>query len=108
MLWMMGFLILLLVILSVLNWRLIHQHQHLINEANAQIELQTQVDALELNLQKTLEIMQDLAKKMQVQQDVLDLTALKLNQVEQHNVDLVGLVSDLVSLKESQRMIKKL
>ncbi|WP_081405963.1 hypothetical protein [Acinetobacter sp. TGL-Y2] len=108
MLWIMGFLILLLVILSVLNWRLIHQHQHLLNEANAQIELQTQVDALELNLQKTLEIMQDLAKKMQLQQEVLDLTALKLNQVEQQNADLVGLVSDLVGLKESQRMIKKL
>lgn len=105
MLWMMGFLILLLVILSVLNWRLIHQHRQSLNEANAQIELQTQVDALELNLQKTLEIMQDLAKKMQVQQQVLDVTALKLNQVEQQNADLVGLVSDLVGLKESQRRI---
>lgn len=106
MLLVIGFLILLLMALSVLNWRLIHQQS--LKEANIQTELQTQVDALELNLQKTLQIMQDLARKMQVQQEILDITALKLNQVEKQNADLVELVSDLVGLNESQSIINKL
>ncbi len=45
---------------------------------------------LEENLKKTLEIMQDLAKKMHVQQEVIDKTTTKLNQVESQNAELVG------------------
>lgn len=62
--------------------------------------LEQQVVNLEENLKKTLEIMQDLAKKMHVQQEVLDQTTAKLNQVELQNVELVSLLTKVVQPKE--------
>jgi hypothetical protein len=47
-------------------------------------------------LKKTLEIMQDLAKKMHLQQEVLDQTTAKLQQVELQNAELVSLLTKVV------------
>ena len=57
------------------------------------------MQSLELNLQKTLEIMQDLAKKMNVQQEVLDINAQKLKQVETQNSELMSLLAKVVNPK---------
>ena len=62
-------------------------------------QLKNKVESLELNLQKTLEIMQDLARKMNVQQEVLDINAQKLKQVETQNVELVSLLAKVVNPK---------
>lgn len=93
----------LIIAVLVMFFLLIKKQQHAVIDEQLIVNLEQKVDALELNLQKTLEIMQGFAKKMQVQQEVQDVTALKLQQVENQNADLVALVSDLVTLKESKR-----
>lgn len=64
-----------------------------------QVHLENKILNLEENLKKTLEIMQDLAKKMHVQQEVLDQTSLKLQQVELQNAELVTLIAQVVAPK---------
>ncbi|MFW1752945.1 hypothetical protein [Acinetobacter wanghuae] len=63
-------------------------------------QLEQNVLNLEENLKKTLEIMQDLAKKMHVQQEVLDQTTQKLQQVELQNAELVALIAQAVDGKK--------
>ena len=53
---------------------------------------ETKIAAQEYHLKKTLEIMQDLAKKMHIQQEVLDQTTARLNQVEFQNAELVRIL----------------
>lgn len=53
---------------------------------------ETKIAAQEDHLKKTLEIMQDLAKKMHIQQEVLDQTTARLNQVEFQNAELVRIL----------------
>ena len=50
----------------------------------------------EENLKKTLEIMQDLAKKMHVQQEVIEQTTSKLQKVELQNAELVSILAKAV------------
>ena len=73
------------------------QHQNV--DALVIEQLENKVQSLELNLQKTLEIMQDLAKKMNVQQEVLDINAQKLKQVETQNSELMSLLAKVVNPK---------
>ena len=47
---------------------------------------------LELHLKKGLEIMQDMAKKMHVQQEVLDKTIANVAALEKQNAELVGVL----------------
>ncbi|RKG31083.1 hypothetical protein [Acinetobacter tianfuensis] len=65
-----------------------------------QAQLEQKVLNLEENLKKTLEIMQDLAKKMHTQQEVLDQTTHKLQQVELQNAELVTLMTKIVTPKD--------
>jgi len=60
------------------------------------VPVEEKIVHLEENLKKTLEIMQDLAKKMHVQQEVLDQTTAKLHQVELQNAELVSLLTKVV------------
>ena len=46
------------------------------------------------HLKRTLEIMQDLAKKMHIQQEVLDRTTVKLSQIELQNAELVQILQN--------------
>jgi len=64
-----------------------------------QVHLENKILNLEENLKKTLEIMQDLAKKMHVKQEVLDQTSHKLQQVELQNAELVTLIAQVVAPK---------
>lgn len=50
--------------------------------------------AQEDHLKRTLEIMQDLAKKMHIQQEVLDRTTVKLSQIELQNAELVQILQN--------------
>ena len=55
-----------------------------------EVEITTQkTQSQEQNLKQTLEIMQELAKKMHVQQEVLDNTSNRLTQVEFQNAELI-------------------
>lgn len=64
------------------------------NRALAEVvEIKTQkIQSQEQHLKQTLEIMQDLAKKMHVQQEVLDNTSNRLTQVEFQNAELIKIL----------------
>ena len=91
--------IVLVVAVAIMFWMLIKKKQHQNVDALVIQQLENKVESLELNLQKTLEIMQDLARKMNVQQEVLDINAQKLKQVETQNVELVSLLAKVVNPK---------
>ncbi|MFV5491135.1 hypothetical protein [Acinetobacter sp. ASP199] len=98
MLLMWGFITLLTLAVIFLIWLQFNQA-----ETGSELEgvaVEQKVANLEDNLKKTLEIMQDLAKKMHVQQEVLDQTTTKLKQVELQNAELVGLLAQVVDQKK--------
>ncbi len=92
-------MIVLVVAVAIMFWMLMKKQQHQNVDALVIQQLENKVESLELNLQKTLEIMQDLARKMNVQQEVLDINAQKLKQVETQNVELVSLLAKVVNPK---------
>ncbi len=92
-------MIVLVVAVAIMFWMLMKKQQHQNVDALDIQQLENKVESLELNLQKTLEIMQDLARKMNVQQEVLDINAQKLKQVETQNVELVSLLAKVVNPK---------
>ena len=92
-----GFILLLAVAVIFLVWFQFKQQGESSNQdVEYQQHLEQKVAHLEENLKKTLEIMQDLAKKMHVQQEVLDQTTAKLQQVELQNAELVSLLTKVV------------
>ena len=91
--------IVLVVAVTIMFWILMKKQQHQNVDALVIQQLENKVESLELNLQKTLEIMQDLARKMNVQQEVLDINAQKIKQVETQNVELVSLLAKVVNPK---------
>ena len=92
-------MIVLVVAVAIMFWMLMKKQQYQNVDALVIQQLENKVESLELNLQKTLEIMQDLARKMNVQQEVLDINAQKLKQVETQNVELVSLLAKVVNPK---------
>ena len=87
-----GFIFLLSLAVMFLIW-LQFKNQEDNAEVAANIHLEEKIVHLEENLRKTLEIMQDLAKKMHLQQEMLDKTTVKLSQIELKNAELVGLLA---------------
>ncbi len=59
-------------------------------------QLEEKVVHLELHLKKSWEIMQDLAKKMHVQQEVLDRTVANIAALEKQNVELENVLEIVV------------
>ena len=57
------------------------------------------INAQEQHLKQTLQIMQDLAKKMHVQQEVIDKTTARMAQVELQNAELIRLLQQNLSSK---------
>lgn len=91
-----GFILLLAVAVIFLIW---FQFKNQADKADPSVEqnqLQEKVHHLEENLKKTLEIMQDLAKKMHVQQEVIEQTTSKLQKVELQNAELVSILAKAV------------
>lgn len=72
----------LIVAVVVMFWMLIKKQQNTVIDTQSISNLEHQVKSLELNLQKTLLVVQDLAKTMHVQQQALDQVQLKLNQFD--------------------------
>ena len=95
-----GVVFLLVAAVVFLIWLQFKNQQETVMDNTQLLHVQQQVTHLEENLKKTLEIMQDLAKKMHVQQEVLDQTTQKLNQVELQNVELVSLLTQVVKNKD--------
>lgn len=90
-----GFLIVLLMAVAFLFW-----FQFKTSNVQSQdiyvAQLEEKVVHLELHLKKSLEIMQDLAKKMHVQQEVLDRTVANIDALEKQNVELVNVLEIVV------------
>ncbi|MEG0344135.1 MAG: hypothetical protein RR633_18270 [Acinetobacter sp.] len=57
------------------------------------------INSQEEHLKQTLQIMQDLAKKMHVQQEVIDKTTSRMAQVEIQNAELIRLLQQNFSGK---------
>ncbi|KGT48008.1 MULTISPECIES: hypothetical protein [Acinetobacter] len=98
MLLMWGFITLLTLAVIFLIWLQFNRVE--IGPESDGVAVEQKVANLEDNLKKTLEIMQDLAKKMHVQQEVLDQTSAKLKQVELQNAELVQLLAKVVEPKQ--------
>ena len=92
-----GFILLLAIAVIFLIWAQFTNQNDALSEMQLNLQLEEKVIHLELNLKKSLEIMQDLAKKMHIQQEVLDKTSAKLSQVELQNAELVGLLAKAVN-----------
>ncbi|RZJ22530.1 MAG: hypothetical protein EON51_07060 [Acinetobacter sp.] len=90
MIFIWGFILLLAIAVIFLIWAQFTNQGAALSEIQLHQHLEKKVMQLEDNLKKTLEIMQDLAKKMHIQQEVIDKTTTKLNQVESQNAELVG------------------
>ncbi|MCE1271947.1 MAG: hypothetical protein LWW88_10370 [Acinetobacter sp.] len=90
-----GFLIVLLMAVAFLFW-----FQFKTSNVQSQdiyvAQLEEKVVHLELHLKKSLEIMQDLAKKMHVHQEVLDRTVANIAALEKQNVELVNVLEIVV------------
>ena len=89
---LLGMLLLYLAIV-LLVWQLTKIKKDLIASQTAVIDLKNRVKAQEDHLKATLNIMQDLAKKMQTQQEAMDMTVARLTQVEIQNAELVGVLT---------------
>ena len=90
-----GFLIVLLMAVAFLFW-----FQFKTSNVQSQdiyvAQLEEKVVHLELHLKKSLEIMQDLAKKMHLQQEVLDRIFANIAALEKQNVELVNVLEIVV------------
>lgn len=95
-----GFILLLAIAVIFLVWFQFKQQGANSGDVEYQQHLEAKVVHLEENLKKTLEIMQDLAKNMHVQQEALDKTVKRTHQLELQNAELVNLLSKTVSQTE--------
>ncbi|AXY57049.1 hypothetical protein CDG60_11025 [Acinetobacter chinensis] len=93
-----GFILLLVCAVGFLFWLYFRNQDDSVHSDTQIMQTEDKVLHLEENLKKTLEIMQGLAKKMQVQQEVLDKTTTRLNQLELQNAELVSLLAKLKNL----------
>ena len=91
-----GFILLLAVAVVFLIWFQFKNQADKVDPSVEQNQLQEKVHHLEENLKKTLEIMQDLAKKMHMQQEVIEQTTSKLQKVELQNAKLVSILAKAV------------
>ncbi|ENX38871.1 hypothetical protein [Acinetobacter courvalinii] len=90
-----GFIVILLVAVAFLFW-FQFKNVDVQNQDLQVLHLEEKVMHLELHLKKSLEIMQDLAKKMHVQQEVLDRTVANMAALEKQNVELVNVLEMMV------------
>ncbi|MBP7880117.1 MAG: hypothetical protein KAZ75_01300 [Acinetobacter sp.] len=92
---MWGFIALLLLAVIFLFWFQFKNKPE--PNCDAQIlHVEEKVLHLELHLKKSLEIMQDLAKKMHTQQEVLDKMISNVAALEKQNVELVNVLEMMI------------
>ena len=90
-----GFVALLVVAVGFLFW-LQFQPKAVPDYAVQVAQLEAKMLLSESHLKKSLEIMQDLAKKMHVQQEVLDKTVVNIAALEKQNSELVNVLEVVV------------
>ena len=90
-----GFVALLVVAVGFLFW-LQFQPKAVPDYAVQVAQLEAKMLLSESHLKKSLEIMQDLAKKMHTQQEVLDKMIANVAALEKQNVELVKVLETLV------------
>ncbi len=101
MLYTLCVMVVILTVVVLLLWRKLGQQQQATDlESNPQIE--QKVLHLESHLKQTLEILQGLVKKMHVQQDNLDKTMARTQQLELQNAELVSLLAKTVEVQIQQ------
>lgn len=87
-----GFILFLSAAVIFLIWlQFKNQNEQLVDLAKIQ-HLEDKVDHLEDHLKRSLELMQELAKKMHGQQENLDGALNKMHQIDAQNVELVNLL----------------
>src|SRR5690606_21950975 len=89
-----GFIILLTLAVIFLIW--LQFNQSVEPRIVEGVPVEEKIVHLEENLKKTMEIMQYIAKKMHVQQEEIEQTTTKLQQVELQNAELVSLLTKVV------------
>ncbi|KXZ72651.1 hypothetical protein [Acinetobacter venetianus] len=92
---MWGFIILLMLAVIFLFWFQFKNVEVKTQDVEV-LQLKEKVLHLELHLKKSLEIMQDVAKKMHVQQEVLDRTVANIAALEKQNAELVNVLEIVV------------
>lgn len=90
------FLYLAMIFLIWQTGKLSKENQELLS---IQQDQEQHINAQEEHLKQTLQIMQDLAKKMHVQQEVIDKTTSRMAQVELQNAELIRLLQQNFSGK---------
>ena len=90
------------IVLVVLQFR--KEQNTLHNQSQHQV-LEDKVMMLESNLKKTLEIMQDLAKNVQVDRELLNQTVQKSKLLELQNAELIALLTKYVGHAEDFKRI---
>lgn len=95
-----GFIGLLLIAVTFLFWFQFKNKQQPVTDPQV-FYLEEKVLHLESHLKKSLEIMQDLAKKMHVQQEVLDRTVANIAALEKQNVELVNVLEVVVKNRKN-------
>lgn len=95
-----GFLIVLLMAVAFLFWFQLKNKQQPATDPQV-LYLEEKVLHLESHLKKSLEIMQDLAKKMHVQQEVLDRAVANIAALEKQNVELVNVLEVVVKNRKN-------
>ncbi len=96
---LIGVLILFLAIVMLL-WQLIKLKKDFLALEQQLTEQQSRVQSQDENLKKTLAIMQDLAKQMHQQQEILERQSARLTQVEIQNAELVTILTQSMKRKD--------
>ncbi|MQZ32013.1 hypothetical protein F4U02_13570 [Acinetobacter haemolyticus] len=92
---MWGFIAILLLAIIFLFWFQFKTKSEPTYDAQV-LQVEEKVLHLELHLKKGLEIMQDMAKKMHVQQEVLDKTIANVAALEKQNAELVSVLEMMI------------
>ncbi|WP_130802981.1 hypothetical protein [Acinetobacter ihumii] len=92
------------IILVVLQFR---KEQNTLHDQSQYQALEDKVILLESNLKKTLEIMQDLAKNVQVDRELLNQTVQKSKLLELQNAELIALLTQYVGHAEDFKRINQ-
>lgn len=92
---MWGFIAILLLAVVFLFWFQFKTKSEATYDAQV-LQVEEKVLHLELHLKKGLEIMQGMAKKMHVQQEVLDKTIANVAALEKQNAELVSVLEMMI------------
>jgi len=101
------FIIILMIAVLILVVLQFRKEQNSFTEETQHHKLEEKVVMLESNLKKTLEIMQDLAKSVQVDRELLNQTLQKLKLLELQNAELIALITQYVGHAEDFKRLNE-